>query len=657
MKKGFTLIELLAVIVILAILALIAIPIINNVILGAKKNAFRVSASYILDAADYYFFTHDEINNNDFIKLDIGKNDDVKIQFKGSRPDNGQVLRDSDGNVSLYMYSKDLKACVIKDYYNDDIILHENVTEDICKKVLEKPLILSDIVKIGDYVNYEAGIWNENKPYGDIISFGEFGGYQSGMSRNQGVACENNGSIVNEAYGWRVIDVDQSTGAVSLVHAGTPECYRNEWGRNTESVDILKNRNYSIYVDSKYAKSATIFTKEMAEKVYGSIIEAGAGFYDLEHDVLKSYSRYWFPTPHGDNNLMYVQPGGYVGSMGSYTYGIRPVVILKENLLITDGTGTINNGYKIETKFTAKSAIENEGLLTGYWENWNGVSNIELSKVPYSYDIIALAFGLTKDGSLKGTVDFSLDQYLSNHLDGYTGQDLKDDIRVLQMRGKKVVLSIGGATGNVIVDDEQSTDNFVNSVMNLINEYKFDGIDINLENGIYPTFLANALTRISNNIGPNFILTLAPQTVDFKVNGSGQVSGAYYDLISQIKEIVTIVNIQLYNSGDQYGLDGNIYYPGTVDFITSLTTILLENGLEQSQVGIGTNYNSTKTGYMEPEYIIDAYNSLKLGGTTLGGTYDIPNQYPNLGGFMIWSINGDHSIGNKFSDAYITVLK
>ena len=36
-NKGFTLIELLAVIVILAVIALIAIPIITNVISGARK--------------------------------------------------------------------------------------------------------------------------------------------------------------------------------------------------------------------------------------------------------------------------------------------------------------------------------------------------------------------------------------------------------------------------------------------------------------------------------------------------------------------------------------------------------------------------------------------------------------------------------------------
>jgi len=653
-NRGFTLIELLAVIVILAIVALIAFPIINGLIVEAKKNSFKASASRILKAAEYYLYSSE---TDGYIELGIGKNDDVQIKFKGTRPDSGQVFKDKNSHVSLYMYSEKMNACVVKNYHTNDIHLYEDVTESACKRVIERPALLSDVVKIGDYVNYDTGSWSQSKPYAEITNFGDFGGYQQGMSRNQGLACENSAVVVDGAYGWRVIDIDKTTGTVSLIHAGTPECYRNEWGRNAESINILNNHDYSMYVNNTFATSATIFTKEMAEKVYENNISSGVGFYNLEHNVLKSQSHYWFPTPEGTNNLLYVQPGGYVGGAGSYVYGIRPVVKLKSNIIVTEGDGSTSSKYKIATDFIAESAEINQGLITGYWENWNGTSNLKLADVPYSYDIVALSFGITEEGSSKGTVDFSLDQYLSEHLGNYSEQDLKDDIKVLQMRQKKVILSIGGSGGIIIVDDQQSKDNFVNSVTNLIKKYSLNGIDVNIENGINPTYLSNALIEISNKFGSDFVLTLAPQTIDFKVNSSGQVSGSYYELISQISDLITIVNLQLYNSDAQYGLDGIPYNPGTVDFITSLTTVLIENGLDQSKVGIGTNYNSTKIGYMEPENIINAYESLKSGGQTIGGSYLIPNAYPNLGGFMVWSINGDYSLGRKFSKAYSIALK
>jgi len=51
-NKGFTLIELLAVIVILAIIALIATPIVLGIIDDSKENSNRISAEYMIDAAE-----------------------------------------------------------------------------------------------------------------------------------------------------------------------------------------------------------------------------------------------------------------------------------------------------------------------------------------------------------------------------------------------------------------------------------------------------------------------------------------------------------------------------------------------------------------------------------------------------------------------------
>lgn len=53
-QKGFTLIELLAVIVILGIIAVIAIPLIGNVISGAKEDSDVATARQVYDAARLY---------------------------------------------------------------------------------------------------------------------------------------------------------------------------------------------------------------------------------------------------------------------------------------------------------------------------------------------------------------------------------------------------------------------------------------------------------------------------------------------------------------------------------------------------------------------------------------------------------------------------
>lgn len=53
-QKGFTLIELLAVIVILGIIAVIAIPLIGNIISGAKEDSDVATARQVYDAARLY---------------------------------------------------------------------------------------------------------------------------------------------------------------------------------------------------------------------------------------------------------------------------------------------------------------------------------------------------------------------------------------------------------------------------------------------------------------------------------------------------------------------------------------------------------------------------------------------------------------------------
>lgn len=44
---------------------------------------------------------------------------------------------------------------------------------------------------------------------------------------------------------------------------------------------------------------------------------------------------------------------------------------------------------------------------------------------------------------------------------------------------------------------------------------------------------------------------------------------------------------QYYNSGTMLGCDGRVYAQGTVDFLTALACIQLENGLRPDQVALG----------------------------------------------------------------------
>jgi chitinase len=284
-------------------------------------------------------------------------------------------------------------------------------------------------------------------------------------------------------------------------------------------------------------------------------------------------------------------------------------------------------------------------VLTGYWQNFvNGAAALKLASVPANYDLIAVAFADAT--STPGAVSFTLDSGLSGAVGGYTDAQFKADIATMHSRGKKVIISVGGQNGSISVGDSGSAGNFANSVYSLMTTYGFDGVDIDLENGINPTYMASALRSLRAKAGANLIITLAPQTIDMQSTGS-----SYFALALNIKDILTIVNTQFYNSGSMLGCDQNAAYSqGNENFLTALACIQLQGGLRPDQVGLGlpASTSGASSGYVSPSVVNAALDCLAAG--TNCGTFKPPATYHGLRGAMTWSINWDVSNGNGFAN-------
>ncbi|MGW8061746.1 chitinase [Streptomyces ziwulingensis] len=280
--------------------------------------------------------------------------------------------------------------------------------------------------------------------------------------------------------------------------------------------------------------------------------------------------------------------------------------------------------------------------VTGYWQNFdNGAAVQRISDVSLQYDIIAVSFADAT--TTPGAVTFNLD---SAGLGGYTVEQFKADVRAKQAAGKKVIISVGGEKGTVSVNDAASAANFADSVYAVMQEYGFDGVDIDLENGLNPTYMTQALRALSAKAGPDMILTMAPQTIDMQ-----STSGSYFRTALNVKDILTVVNMQYYNSGSMLGCDGKVYAQGTVDFLTALACIQLENGLDPSQVGLGlpASTRAAGGGYVAPSVVNAALDCLTKG--TNCGSFKPSKTYPGLRGAMTWSTNWDATAGNAWSDA------
>ncbi|MGW7686728.1 chitinase [Kribbella sp. NPDC054772] len=280
-------------------------------------------------------------------------------------------------------------------------------------------------------------------------------------------------------------------------------------------------------------------------------------------------------------------------------------------------------------------------VLTGYWQNFNNGATVQkIADVPAAYDLIAVAFA-DADASKPGAITFNLD---SAGLGGYTVAQFKADIAAKHAAGKKVILSVGGQNGTISVADPTAASNFAGSALSVLREYGFDGIDIDLENGVNAQYMGQALKSLQSQFGNGLVITMAPQTIDMQ-----STSTEYFKLALAIKDILTIVNVQYYNSGSMNGCNGQVYSQGSVDFITSQACIMLQGGLRPDQVGLGLPASSQAagSGYVAPSVVNNALDCLTKG--TGCGNYKPSSPWPSLRGAMTWSTNWDATNGNQFA--------
>ncbi|MFD3688717.1 glycosyl hydrolase family 18 protein [Nocardiopsis sp. NPDC058631] len=296
---------------------------------------------------------------------------------------------------------------------------------------------------------------------------------------------------------------------------------------------------------------------------------------------------------------------------------------------------TVADGESLQTQQT-------DQWLTGYWHNFeNGSGVMPLSEIPGEYNLVAVAFA-DNHATLDGGITFNL---ASGELDGYTDQQFRDDIAAVQAQGRKVVISVGGEAGHVDVTNATQAQNFADTTHQLMQDYGFDGVDIDLEHGINAEHMSNALHDLSAQAGAGLIVTMAPQTIDFQ-----SADREYYKLASNISDILTIVNMQYYNSGSMLGCDGQVYSQGTPDFVAALACIQLEMGLTPDQVGLGLPavQSAAGGGYMAPSQVVSALDCLETG--TNCGSFSPETPYGPIGGVMTWSINWDATSGYAFAD-------
>ncbi|MFJ3777487.1 chitinase [Streptomyces sp. NPDC090075] len=330
--------------------------------------------------------------------------------------------------------------------------------------------------------------------------------------------------------------------------------------------------------------------------------------------------------------------------------------------------------------------------LVGYLHSSfaNGSGYTRVADVPDSWDVIDLAFG-EPTSATSGDIRFNRCP-VTECPNVESDADFKAAIKAKQAAGKKVLISIGGANGQVQLTTTAARDTFVSSVSNIIDTYGLDGLDIDFEghslsldasdtdfkNPTTPVVvnLISALKTLKAKYGSKFVLSMAPETffvqMGYQYYGTGKWGGqdprcgAYLPVIYALRDDLTLLHVQDYNSGPIMGLDNQYHSMGGADFHIAMTDMLLTGfpvagdagnvfpPLRPDQIAIGMPASvNAGNGYVAPSEVTRTLDCLTK--KTNCGSYTTHGTWPALRGLMTWSVNWDRYSNWEFQknfDAY-----
>ncbi|GAA4218019.1 hypothetical protein GCM10022220_52100 [Actinocatenispora rupis] len=320
----------------------------------------------------------------------------------------------------------------------------------------------------------------------------------------------------------------------------------------------------------------------------------------------------------------------------------------------------------------------------------NGSGYVPVSEVPDSWDVIDLAFGESASAT-SGQIEFTRCP-ATECPNRESDADFLAGIDAKRAAGKKVLLSIGGANGEVRLTTTAARDAFVDSVSAIVDRWHLDGIDLDFENQSLsldagdtdftkPTTpsivnLISAVRTLKSKYGNGFVLTAAPETffvqLGYQHYGPGPSgaqdprSGAWLPVLYALRDDLTLLTVQDYNSGPIMGLDDQYHTMGGADFHIAMTDMLLAGfpvagdtttvfpALRPDQIAIGAPATANAgNGYVPPATLDEALDCLTK-GTSCGGYQPRGGAHPDLRGLMAWSINWDLYGGGEFAGNFDT---
>jgi len=169
------------------------------------------------------------------------------------------------------------------------------------------------------------------------------------------------------------------------------------------------------------------------------------------------------------------------------------------------------------------------------------------------------------------------------------------------------------------------------------------------------------LRELRKQSGPGFMLSLVPEGTQMPAGyaGYGGQFGTYLPLLWGVRDILSFVDVQDYNTPPLEGLDGEIYQLGSVNYDAAMTELVLHGfpvggatgdvfpPVPASKVAVGF-----LVGTATPKLLSQVMDYLIVGRAPDRSAYKLrrPAGYPSMIGAMFWTIDGDRNEDYSFSN-------
>ena len=282
---------------------------------------------------------------------------------------------------------------------------------------------------------------------------------------------------------------------------------------------------------------------------------------------------------------------------------------------------------------------------------------VSLDKIPTAYNVIIVSFLIDYNGQFQ-LQNFNIDPNTKEKIPGpWSYDDIKKFIEAAHKKGQKVTVSLGGALGDTPITQDNVND-FIEQTEKIVSEFKFDGLDLDLESGAVSASdfdaMKKALLSFRKKFGQDFILSMVPEFPVVKTD-------SVYGKLIEDKDInFTYISLQYYNQyGDGVNTDNDIFNSWYVSASSAKDNLPLFISAVTWAFATPEGNKLNQFPYIPADKLVIALPSAVGAAGNMATTEDIRKQAydktleilkeagaekENIGGFANWSADFDNLI-------------